>query len=84
MKPIWDFTLRVKPYPYQYRLGWKQQKLTNTLAYYDTELITDIKCLIDSAPGPNVLNFFTVVIYKCSNELGWLSLAGPSSLDKLE
>ncbi len=31
------------------RLGWKWLTLTNTLAYYKTKLIMDVKCLIVDA-----------------------------------
>jgi hypothetical protein len=40
-------------------------EVANTLAYYDTVTITVLKSFIVQAPGPNVLNLFTSIIYEC-------------------
>ncbi len=45
------------------RLVWKRLKVTNGLAYYGTELITALKCLIVQATGANLIKLFLSVIY---------------------
>jgi hypothetical protein len=40
----------------------------NTLAYYDTAIVTAVKSFIVQAPGGNVTKVFTVVINGCSNQ----------------
>jgi hypothetical protein len=36
----------------------------NTLAYYNTAIITVLKCFAVQAPGPNVIKLFLSVIYE--------------------
>ncbi len=38
--------------------------MTNTLAYYGTELIAAVKSFMIKAPGPNVIKLFTSIIYE--------------------
>jgi hypothetical protein len=40
--------------PTNIRLGWQSIKVANTLAYYDTAIITAVKSFIVQAPGVNV------------------------------
>ncbi len=49
--------------PTNIRLGWKSRQVANTLAYYDMAIITVVKSFIVQAPGANVINLFTAVIY---------------------
>ncbi len=37
--------------PTNIRLGWKSIQVANTLAYYDTAIITAVKSFIVQAPG---------------------------------
>jgi hypothetical protein len=37
--------------PTNFRLGWKSMQVANTLAYYDTAIITAVKSFIVLAPG---------------------------------
>ncbi len=37
--------------------------MANTLAYYDTAIITAVKSFIVQAPGDNVMKPFTAIIY---------------------
>ncbi len=46
----------LKSLPANVRLEWMLLTATNTLAYYDTELITSVKGGIVQAPGPNAIN----------------------------
>ncbi len=39
--------------PTNIRLGWKSVQVANTLAYYDTAIITAVKSFIVQAPGLN-------------------------------
>ncbi len=39
--------------PTNIRLGWKSMQVENTLAYYDTAIITAVKMFIVQAPGFN-------------------------------
>ncbi len=39
--------------PTNIRLGWKSMQVANTLAYYDTAIITAVISFIVQAPGPN-------------------------------
>ena len=52
--------------PTNIRLGLQSIKVANTLAYYDTAIITAIKSFIVQAPGASVKKLFTAVIYKLS------------------
>jgi hypothetical protein len=40
--------------PTNFRLGWKSMQVANTLAYYNTAIITTVKSFIVLAPGANV------------------------------
>jgi hypothetical protein len=44
--------------PTNFRLGWKSMQVANTLAYYDTAIITAVKSFIVRAPGANVTKHF--------------------------
>jgi hypothetical protein len=44
--------------PTNFRLGWKSMQVANTLAYYDTAIITAVKCFIVRAPGANATQNF--------------------------
>ena len=49
--------------PTNIRLGWKSMQVANTLAYYDTAIISTVKSFIVQAPGPHVIKLFIAVIY---------------------
>ncbi len=50
--------------PTKIRLGWKSVQVANTLAYYDTLIITAVKSFIDQAPGSSIIKRITAVIYR--------------------
>ncbi len=48
--------------PTNIRLGWKSVQVANTLAYYDTAIITAIKSFIVQAPGLNYILFVKLTL----------------------
>jgi hypothetical protein len=40
------------------RLGWKSMQLANTLAYYNTAIITAVKRFIVQGPGVDIIKLF--------------------------
>jgi hypothetical protein len=40
------------------RIGWKILPETNTLAYQENELITNVKSVLTLGPGANVIKLF--------------------------
>jgi hypothetical protein len=52
--------------PTNTRLKWKSMQVANTLAYYDTAIITVVKSFIVQAPGACTINLFTSIIVAIS------------------
>jgi hypothetical protein len=53
--------------PTNIRLGWKSMQVANTLAYYDTAIITAVKSFMVQAPedsGQSNKTSFTAAIYE--------------------
>jgi hypothetical protein len=50
--PLRKSTVRVG-FPKSISLGWKSQRVTNTLTYYGTGFITAVKSFIKQAPAYN-------------------------------
>ncbi len=48
--------------PTNIRLGWKSMQVANTLAYYDTAIITAVKSFIVQASEVGTIKLFTAVI----------------------
>ncbi len=63
-EPLLDSTLRVDPHVYKR----STITITNSLAYYDMQLLTAVMKFMVLAPGPNVKILFSSVIYECSYE----------------
>ncbi len=61
MKPLRDYTLKckVQALPLNIILGWKRLTVTNSLAYYSTELTRTVKIVIAYDSGANVKNLFS-------------------------
>ncbi len=51
-----------------------KHEVTNTLAYYDMELIMCKKSLIVQAPGANYINIFSSLLTGWQNKLDCLTL----------
>jgi hypothetical protein len=68
---------RLLALPSNIRLG--RMRVTNTLAYFGTELFTDVKSFIVHA-GPMLENFLRLQVTAFYDKLECLSLAGLSSL----
>ncbi len=48
---------RLQPYSQTLRLGWTGLKGTNTLAYYEHPLITNVKSFITTGPRRNIESY---------------------------
>ncbi len=56
------------------RVGWKWQKVTNTLAFYESKLFTVVKKFYISNPGcQDYLNTLLVTDAATKNKLGYSS-----------
>ncbi len=67
--------------PANIRLWWKQLKVTNTLAYYRTGSITDVKCVTVQGCGVYAIaNFLKALLMLQANKPECFSLVRPHGL----
>ncbi len=69
-----------QPFPANIKLGWKRLTVANTLAYFNTAIITALKGFIIDAPGGLIRNSQTRKVKLISDK--WPSLLRPSIIDK--